>query len=100
MRRQYPAIALLWLALTQTACAQTAVPADLIAFVDKRDACDHLRGELPDPEEQEQLEAVINDVNQQCKGTDAALQKLKKKYAENASVLQVLNRYEMNIEAP
>jgi hypothetical protein len=100
MRRQCATFVWGVLALAQTACAQAAPPADLTAFIEQRDVCDHLRGELPDPEEQEQLDDAVRNINQQCKGTDAVLAALKKKYADAPATLNVLNRYEIDIEAP
>jgi len=94
------ALPLLLLALAQSARSQPAPPADITAFIEQRDVCDHLRGELPDPEEQEQLDEAVRDINQQCKGTDAVLAALKKKYADAPATLNVLNRYEIDIEAP
>ena len=99
MRRHCASLFWVLLAMTNSACAQAKAPADVAAFIERRDECDHLRGELPDPEEQERLAAVISEINRDCEGTDAALQHLKKKYANSAAVLNELDRYETDIEA-
>lgn len=93
---------LFWLALTlgQASAVQAQTPLDVQAFAERRDVCDVLRGEIPDADRKESVEQVINDINQHCKGTDAALQKLKSKYANNAQVMTLLDQYESTIEAP
>jgi hypothetical protein len=42
---------------------------------------------------------VINDINQHCKGTDAALQNLKVKYTDDTQVMSLLDQYDSTIEA-
>lgn len=76
------------------ACINHRLPEDVLAFVAKRDACDHLRGELSEhPSENE-----ISRVNRHCKGTDRALDALSKKYGGDPDVLKVLGSYETSIE--
>lgn len=76
----------------------SAVPKDVSSFISKRDGCDHFRGELPDPSEKKRMKEVIRKINTLCKGTDEALAALKKKYANNAKVMSLLNEYEEEIE--
>lgn len=44
------------------------------------------------------MKEVIRKINTLCKGTDEALAALKKKYANNAKVMFLLNEYEEEIE--
>lgn len=97
MTTHFSVAAVLLFALTQVACGSEQMPSDISEFVQQRDLCDHLRGEIPDQgDEQSQ---VIDDINQQCRGTDAELQRLKLKYAGSTAFEQVLNQYEPDIES-
>lgn len=96
MTTHFSVAAVVLLALTQAACGSEQIPSDISKFVEQRDLCDHLRGEIPDPgDEQAQ---VIDDINQQCRGTDAELQRLKLKYAGSTTFEHLLNQYEPGIE--
>ncbi|MBD8557326.1 hypothetical protein HBO18_26725 [Pseudomonas lactis] len=98
MTARYSILAVLLLALAQAAYGQDQHPNDIREFVQQRDLCDHLRGEIPDQgDEQSQ---VIDDINQQCRGTDAELQRLKLKYTHNTLFEHLLNQYEPDIESP
>lgn len=70
-----------------TAAAETTTPPDVQKFIDQRTQCDHKRGQLLDQNEQ-----------QQCKGSDKALLRLKKKYANNAAVMQRLGGFRSDTE--
>lgn len=97
MTARYSILAVLLLALAQAAYGQDQHPNDIREFVQQRDLCDHLRGEIPDQgDEQSQ---VIDDINQQCRGTDAELQRLKLKYTHNTTFEHLLNQYEPDIES-
>lgn len=88
-------------------------PADVRAFVDDRDACDHWRGEPwatdeeirgeSDPAQREALaqrrKDVIDAMNASCAGTDKRLEALKAAYASDPKILQLLDEYETGIEA-
>ena len=76
-------------------------PAEVQQFVQDRDLCDHLRGEIPDqqPGNEEGMNEAVAAANKACKGTDARLDALKAKYANNPQVLQKLSTYEEHIEA-
>lgn len=78
--------------------ATEALPRDVQHFVDKREGCDHMRGELPDPSEKQRMKEASRDIRKLCTGTDKELKKLKRKYAAEAAVMQVLNEYELDIE--
>lgn len=79
-------------------------PAEVRAFIDERDGCDHFRGE-PVPEPQDDPQGVrrtqIEDaLSRLCTGTDARLAALRTKYRNDAAVLAALSGYEDTIEAP
>lgn len=76
-----------------------SVPEDVRAFIKQREGCEYFRGEIPDPSEKQRMQAVIRKINALCKGTDKALEELKRKYASNTTVMPQLNQYESKIEA-
>ncbi len=88
------------LLLTSTclyAWAQEKLPADVARFIEKRDGCDHFRGE--EPYDAERSEFLLKQMNRLCKGSDTRLAQLKKKYAQQAAIMEKLNEYEEQIEA-
>ena len=78
-------------------------PDDIRAFVDDRDACDHWRGEpIPGPEddpEQDRKKQILAGIEESCTGTDKRLAALKAAYANDPSMMQLLDEYETDIEA-
>jgi hypothetical protein len=92
-------VAILWPVLSllpSWVCAQSALPADVIRFMERRDQCDHFRGEEPyDAERQKFLERRTREL---CTGTDRKLKALKMKYQAKQQVLSKLNGYEPGIE--
>jgi hypothetical protein len=84
--------------VTQACFAAEQLPTDVKKYIVKRETCDHLRGEIPDPEDKERLEEVIASINRHCKGTDARLLSLRKKYAANEAVISRLSTFEPTIE--
>jgi hypothetical protein len=78
-------------------------PADVRAFIDDRDACDHWRGEpIPGPEddpEQDRRKQILAGIEASCSGTDQRLSALKTAYAKDPNILQLLDEYETDIEA-
>jgi hypothetical protein len=81
------------------ALAGAPLPRDVQTFVDRREGCNHMRGELPDPAEKQRMKEVNHEIAKLCRGTDKQLAQLKKKYASNATVMQRLNEFEDGIEA-
>ena len=68
------------------------------AFIERRDACDHFRGEEAyDANRREFLEQQTLKL---CVGSDRQLAELKKKYESNKAVMTKLNEYEAQIEGP
>ena len=80
--------------------ADTVLPRDVQEFINRREGCDHMRGEIPDPGETQRMKEVNREIEKLCKGTDKQLVQLKKKYVSNALVIQRLNEFEEGIEAP
>lgn len=72
--------------------------ADVVAFRQRRDECDHFRGEEPyDAKRAAFLRAALART---CKGTDVELAALRKRYAGNPAALRALAGYEPNVEPP
>lgn len=79
-----------------TASGKATLPEDVAQFVEKRDLCDHFRGEEPYDEERRKF--LILNMTELCAGTDRLLAELREKYANDAVVTRVLSIYEDNIE--
>jgi len=61
----------LLMALVQSlAHAVEHLPKDVSTYIDQREGCYHMTGEIPDPSEKERLREVIREINKQCKGLD------------------------------
>lgn len=73
-------------------------PTDLRKFLERREECDHWRGETGyDKERQADIDRGICRT---CMGTDAELARLKKKYRSNPGVMDVLDELDGAIERP
>ena len=70
--------------------------ADVEHFIERRDNCDHFRGE--EPYDQDRRAFLQKQLREFCTGTDRELAKLKQKYQSNATVTKMLDRYEPQIE--
>lgn len=76
--------------------APAPLPKEVQTFVDRREACDHWRGEHGfDAERQKDIDW---SVCQSCPGTDAELARLKQKYRGNVRVTAVLAGFEPRVE--
>jgi hypothetical protein len=96
MKRAVVAIASI--SFASAAIAQARLPEDVARFIERRDACDHFRGEEAyDAKRREFLEQQTLKL---CVGSDKQLAGLKKKYAGNKAVMTTLDDYEPEIEAP
>lgn len=84
--------------LAEGALGQTKLPPDVARFVERRDGCDHFRGEEPYDEERRKF--LHKRMLELCVGTDRQLADLKKKYGDNRAVMTKLNDYEPQIEGP
>jgi hypothetical protein len=78
--------------------ATDAAP-DLATFLERRAACDHWRGEVPDPPDAARMREVVQQTDEWCKGTDAQLAQLKKLYRDDAVVSKQLAGFEPQVEA-
>lgn len=76
-----------------SACAASGrLPEDVLRFMERRDVCDHLRGEFSgDPESDKDR---IEMTNQACAGTDRQLAALLARYRHHQRVLEALGKYE------
>ena len=81
-------------------CACAAAPAtpDLAGFLERRAACDHFRGEVPDPPDAARMREIEQQTAQYCTGTDAQLALLKKRYRDDPAVMKQLDELEPRIE--
>jgi hypothetical protein len=79
--------------------AQETLPKDVERFIEKREGCDHFRGEIPDPEQKPRMREVNREMTRFCSGTDMALFGLKRKYAKDDVVMERLGEFEPHIEA-
>lgn len=81
-----------------SARAQDKWPPDVARFIERRDGCDHFRGEEPYDEERRKF--LNQKMTELCPSTDKALARLKNKYRKNKKIMVVLNEYEPQIEPP
>ncbi len=72
-------------------------PEDVATFKERRDLCDHFRGE--EPYNAERRGFLAERVRTYCTGTDRELARLKAKYKDDDVVNAILGRYEEVIEA-
>lgn len=87
-----------FLALILLSCTVDHPQIDVENFYDRRENCEHFRGEFPDPPDPERVKELIDGVNEYCTGTDAQLAALKIRYADNPAIMVKLNAYESRIE--
>lgn len=79
--------------------ASEPLPGDVQRFIDRREGCDHMRGEMPTPGGKRWMRQMRQEIKKLCEGTDEELARLKKKYAMKKSVLRRLDEFEPGIEA-
>lgn len=91
-----PVVALLLSVSLAAVAAPPPLPKEVLAFLDRRDACDHWRG-VHDPNAERQKD-IDWSVCQSCPGTDAELARLKQKYKGNARVTEALAGLEPRVE--
>jgi hypothetical protein len=78
--------------------AAAPLPKDVAKFVERREGCDHFRGEIPEATDPDRMDDINRELKKLCKGTDRKLLQLKQKYAANTAVTAVLAQFEPNIE--
>ncbi|MCF6190320.1 MAG: hypothetical protein L3J51_07570 [Cocleimonas sp.] len=74
----------------------TNIPADVYYFIERRDGCDHFRGEPMYSEERK--EDILKNMKELCEGSDEALSKMRHKHKDNKFVQKLLSVYDANIE--
>lgn len=92
------AIAILSTSFGLAMAAQDGLPPDVAKYVEQREACDHFRGEIPDPPDEQRMKEIEREIRKLCTDTDKKLERLKRKYAKNKAVLKRLNEFEDKIE--
>ncbi len=73
---------------------------DLKTYLERRQMCDHMRGEFPDPPDPERMRDIQVQVAQFCPGSDAQLAALKARYRDDPAVMAKLDALEPTIEGP
>ncbi len=77
------------------------LPKEVKAFIAERNTCDHFRGEPYEGDSPEQIERrtfIMDSLDIFCSGTDRRLAALKRRYKNNRSVMQELNKFEEKVE--
>jgi hypothetical protein len=72
------------------------LPPDAAAFTARRERCDHFRGE--DPENPARAAAVARGLQAHCRGMDAELAHLKRRYAHNRAIRTRLDALDPLVE--
>jgi hypothetical protein len=74
--------------LSVSVVAQNYLPRDVQRFVERRGDCDDLR----------RMKESQRDMPKACAGTHEELVQLKRKYAANSTIMQILNQFEAGID--
>ena len=72
-------------------------PSDVEEFIDRREIFDHFRGE--EPYDADRAKFLADQIKETCSGTDKELRNLKQRYADDDTIMQILNRFEEEIES-
>lgn len=80
------------------ASAQTTYPKEITTFIENREQCDHLRGEISGEASIDEARDLNANLEKYCRGTDKQLRSLKIKYKSNPEVLKKLNEFDPDIE--
>lgn len=75
---------------------KTGLPGDVRAFIERRDKCDHFRGE--DGYDAARAEEIAKALAATCKGSDAELARLRHKYRGQRAARAALAGYSSRIE--
>lgn len=86
---------LTWVSAGATGVA--SYPTDVEQFMDRRQLCDHYRGE--EPYDAERAAFLAKRMELTCTGTDRELRRLKEKYQDDAEIMRVLDQFEEDVEA-
>lgn len=89
--------------IAATVFASHPLPRDVERFVERRAVCEHFRDEPwpegPTPEDAERRSFIVLQLEEHCSGSDRQLASLRRKYRDDKTVIQRLERYEDMIEA-
>ena len=80
-------------------CAGVPAAPDLPAYLERRQMCDHFRGEFPDPPDPPRLRELEDQIAVYCPGSDAQLVQLKQRYRDDPVVTKQLQALEPQIES-
>ncbi len=80
-------------------CASAPAAPELHAYLERREMCDHLRGEFPDPPDPQRMREVNEQIDVYCPGSDAQLAQLKQRYRDDPVVTKQLDALEPRIES-
>lgn len=84
------------LLLAAPAAAEARLPPDVMAYVTRRDRCDHWRGEASgDPRRAAEIQRAVTH---ECRGSDAGLARLLRRHARDKAVTRRLDFYDARIE--
>jgi hypothetical protein len=83
-------------AANASATGMPEYPFEVEEFIDRREMCDHFRGEAP--YDQQRAAFLSKMISETCSGTDNQLQRLRKKYRDVGDIMKVLDRFEENVE--
>lgn len=72
------------------------LPRDVAAFLARRDRCDHFRGE--ESEDPARAAEIRQGLTANCRGTDAELARLRRRYAEDSGIRARLDALERRVE--
>ncbi len=72
------------------------LPAEVVAFHERRSLCDHFRGE--EAYDGQRAAILKAELARTCAGTDEALANLRRRYSANPKVIASLRPYEDRIE--
>jgi len=86
------------LAVVLAGCAAAPATVDLKALLERREMCDHFRGEIPDPPDEVRMREVIAQIDAFCPGSDAQLAQMKRRYRDDPGVTKRLAQFEERIE--
>ncbi len=77
-----------------------SIPREVRHFIEKREVCDHFRGEVADTNDKKRQKEIQSNIKKLCAGTDRQLNTLLKKYKGKAYIIERLSEFEPDIDAP
>lgn len=89
----------LMLVILIAGCSANSLPSDILKFTERRESCDHLRGEMSGEPDQEGAKELEANLKKYCEGTDHELSRLRVKHIKNQAVIDSLSKYPTRIEA-